>query len=70
MVGADGPRYPDVVVRLSGVDGNAFNLLGLTAATMRAAGYGDAVDSFLAEAMGSGTYNEVLQTIMRWVQVE
>jgi hypothetical protein len=32
------PRYPNVQVQLSGEDGNAFAILGRTAAALRAAG--------------------------------
>jgi hypothetical protein len=61
------PRYPEVQVQLTGQDGNAFAILGRTAAAMRQAGVPqDEVDSFFAEAT-SGDYDHLLQTTMAWV---
>jgi hypothetical protein len=45
------PRYPDIQVQLSGEDGNAFAILGRTAAALRAAGVpSEEIDAFFAEA--------------------
>jgi Domain of unknown function (DUF4314) len=61
------PRYPDVQVQLSGEDGNAFAILGRTAAALRAAGVPQQeIDTFFAEAT-SGDYDHLLQTTMAWV---
>jgi hypothetical protein len=61
------PRYPEVQVQLTGQDGNAFAILGRTAAALRAAGVpAEEVDSFFAEAT-SGDYDHLLQTTMAWV---
>jgi Domain of unknown function (DUF4314) len=61
------PRYPDVQVQLSGEDGNAFAILGRTAAVLRQAGVPpEEIDIFFAEAT-SGDYDHLLQTIMAWV---
>jgi Domain of unknown function (DUF4314) len=61
------PRYPEVQVRLSGEDGNAFAILGRTAAPLRAAGVPqEQIDAFFAEAT-SGDYDHLLQTTMAWV---
>ena len=61
------PRYPDICVQLSGEDGNAFAILGRTAAALRAAGVPQGeIDAFFAEAT-SGDYDHLLQTTMRWV---
>ena len=61
------PRYPEVQVQLSGQDGNAFAILGRTAAALRAAGVPqEEIDSFFAEAT-SGDYDHLLQTTMAWV---
>lgn len=62
-----GPRYPEVQVRLSGEDGNAFAILGRTAAALRQAGVSqEEIDAFFAEAT-SGDYDHLLQTTMAWV---
>jgi hypothetical protein len=64
------PRYADVQVRLSGEDGNAYSILGRTTAALRAAGVPqEEIDTFFAEAT-SGDYDHLLQTTMRWVDVE
>jgi hypothetical protein len=61
------PRYPDVQVQLSGEDGNAFAILGRTAAALRHAGVPqEEVDAYFAEAT-SGDYHHLLQTTMAWV---
>ena len=61
------PRYPDVQVQLSGEDGNAFAILGRTAAALRAAGVPqEEIDAFFAEAT-SGDHDHLLQTTVAWV---
>jgi hypothetical protein len=61
------PRYPEIQVQLSGEDGNAFAILGRTAAALRQAGVPqEEIDAFFAEAT-SGDYDHLLQTTMRWV---
>jgi Domain of unknown function (DUF4314) len=64
------PRYPEIQVQLSGQDGNAFAILGRTAAALRAAGVPqDEIDAFFAEAT-SGDYDHLLQTTLAWVECE
>ena len=61
------PRYPEVQVQLTGQDGNAFAILGRTAAALRHAGVPhEEIDGFFAEAT-SGDYDHLLQTTMAWV---
>lgn len=65
----DGPRYPDVHVRLSGSDGSAVLILGKVSRALRSAGVPDAeIRAFTAEAM-DGDYDALLRTAMRWVAV-
>ena len=62
------PRYPDVRVRLSGEDGNVFAIIGrVRRALVQAGADDDDVKSFVSEMMGAGSYDEALQTVMRWV---
>lgn len=62
-------RYPQIEVELTSQDGNAFNLIGITSRALRRAGVPEAeVKEFTTEAM-SGDYDNLLQTIMRWVEV-
>lgn len=63
-------KYPNVTVTLTGTDGNAFFIIGRVGKAMRNAGVpNDEIEAFRAEAM-SGDYDNVLQTCMRWVEVE
>jgi hypothetical protein len=64
----DDIRYPEVVVQLTGEDGNAYAILGTVQRALRQAGHGDDVAEFFAEAT-SGDYNHLLGTCMRWVTV-
>ena len=61
-------KYPDILVELSGQDGNALFIIGRTRRAMREAGVSnDECNSFSKDAM-SGDYDHVLQTVMRWVE--
>ena len=62
-------RFPNVQVQLTGMDGNAFAVMGRVVAALRKDGQPDSVVSeFLAEAQ-SGDYDNVLVTCMKWVDV-
>jgi len=64
------PLYPDILVQLTGEDGNAFAILGRTAGALRAAGLPqEEIDDYFAEAT-SGDYDHLLQTTMCWVDWE
>lgn len=68
-IGRSNVKFPDVIVTLSGVNGNAFILLGIVTRELRRAGHGDQVDAFKSEAT-SGDYDHLLQTCMQWVNVQ
>ena len=64
------PKYPDITVQLVGEDGNAFAVLGKVSRALRQAGVSPAErDAFTQEAT-AGDYDHLLQTIMRWVEVD
>ncbi|MDP9821046.1 hypothetical protein [Nocardioides massiliensis] len=64
------PRYPDLTVQLSGHDGNAFAVLGRVARALKSHGVSAAeVQQFNDEAM-SGSYDDLLRTCARWVEVQ
>jgi hypothetical protein len=61
------PRYPDIQLQLTGEDGNAFAILGRTAAALRSAGVPqEEIDAYFAEAT-SGDYHHLLHTTMAWI---
>ena len=62
------PLYP-VTVKLIGEDGNAFAIISRVSKALRKAGYKNVAEEFMAEAM-KGDYNHVLQTVMKYVEVE
>lgn len=64
------PEYPDVVVRLTGQDGNGFIIVSRTRMALKRAGVPpQRCEEFFNEAL-SGDYDHLLQTVMRWVTVE
>jgi hypothetical protein len=64
----DDVRHPEVVVQLTGQDGNAYAILGTVRQALREAGHAGDIAEFFAEAT-SGDYDHLLQTCMRWVTV-
>lgn len=64
------PKHPEIEVKLSGMDGNVFVLLGACRRAMQRAGVpGAEVQEFTDEVAASHSYDEALQTMMRWVEV-
>lgn len=63
------PTYTDIEVQLTGQDGNAFFMIGLTRAALREAGVSNAKIAQFTEEATSGDYDNVIQTIMKWVSV-
>lgn len=62
-------KFPQVRVKLSGRDGNAYNLLGICTRAAREAGVPKAdIDAFLREAM-SGDYDHLLATACSWFTI-
>jgi hypothetical protein len=65
-----GVKFPNVQVRLVGEDGNAFAILGrVQKALKRGGASAEEVSEFFKEAT-SGDYDQLLQVVMRWVEVE
>ena len=63
------PKYPDIEVRLSGRDGNAFAILGAVQKAMRRAGLTqEQIDDYTTEAT-AGDYHHLLSTTIRYVEV-
>lgn len=59
----------NIKVRLVGEDGNAFAILGKVSKALKRAGHRDLAEEFLKDAT-AGDYNELLQTVMKYVEVE
>lgn len=61
-------KYPNITAKLLGEDGNVFNLIGIVSKALKENG----VDSneFVKEVRSSKSYNEALQVMMSWVNVE
>ena len=63
------PKHPEIVVPMVGEDGNAFAILGRVQREMKRAGIPqDERDAFMAEA-SSGDYDQLVGTVLRWVEV-
>ena len=64
------PLYPDIQVDLVGEDGNAFAIIGRVRQALRREGVAEKeVEAFAEEAM-AGDYDNVLRTVMSWVEVD
>lgn len=61
------PKFPHIKVQLSGQDGNAFMIMGLTTKAMRRAGVEDADIQAYKDLAMSGDYDNLLQVTMRTV---
>lgn len=63
------PKYPEIKVKLTGKNGNAFGILGRMQNALRKAGVPRSeIVTFMDEAM-SGDYNHLLATCCNWVSV-
>ena len=59
----------DITVELTGIDGNAFSIMGAVTKAMRRAGVSsEEQDQYFKEAR-AGDYNQLLATTMEWVEV-
>lgn len=62
-------KYPEVVVQLSGNDGNPATIIGTVSRALKRARVPESVVSeFRLEAL-QGDYDNVIQTAMKWVDV-
>jgi len=63
-------KYPNITVKLIGEDGNAFAIMGKISKALRRNDVPkEEIDKFLEESQ-SGDYNNLLQTAMKWVEIE
>ena len=60
-------KYPQIKVKLTGMNGNAFVILGLVEEALKKGKVSkEGIDTFIAEAT-SGDYNHLLQTCLKTV---
>lgn len=56
-------------VKLSGKDGNVFNLIGLCSKALKKAGQTDEAEQMVGECFKAGSYDEALQIMMKYCDV-
>lgn len=62
-------KYPQVEVQLTGIDSNAFNVIGAITKAMKRAGLAEEAKQFTTDAFACHSYDELLQLAMRTVTV-
>ena len=70
MIVMESPKYPLVNVELTGEDGNAFFIIGRVSRALRRAGVSDDDINEFTEEATNGNYDHLLQTVMKWVNVQ
>lgn len=70
QVKLNGPLYPEVVVKLTGRDGNAFSILGIVVRAMRDASVPECEIKAFCHQAKAGDYDHLLATCWKWVAVE
>lgn len=60
----------DIVVQLTGKDGNVFNIIGIVQKALKKASRDDLAKEFVEKAFKAQSYNEVLQIIKEYVEIE
>jgi hypothetical protein len=64
------PKYPDIVVQLSGEDGNAFFIMGRVRKALRRANVSvTEIEQYIQQST-SGDYDNLLRVAMEWVTCE
>ena len=63
------PKYPEIEVQLSGQSDNAFSIIARTGAALRKAGVSREDQEAFSEEATAGNYEQLIQTVMRWVTV-
>lgn len=64
------PRYPDVTVKLSGTDGNAFAVIGKVRNALRKSKGLAVANAWVDEAVDCKSYDDMLVLCMKTVVVE
>lgn len=64
------PLLPGVCVTLTGVDGNAFTIMGIVSRAIKAAGLEKEAREYIRTAIGCKDYDELLYVTMATVTVQ
>jgi hypothetical protein len=64
------PKYPAIKVHISVADNNALSIMGAVSAALREAGISDEEITLFLEESTSGDYDDLLVTVMKWVDVK
>ena len=56
-------------VKLTGQDGNVFNLMGICSKALKKAGYPKKATEMTDKVFSAGSYDEALQIMMKYVDV-
>lgn len=56
--------------KLVGTDGNAFSIIGKVSQCLKKAGLKNAAEEFSKRAFSAGSYDNLLQIVMEYVDVE
>ena len=62
-------KYPNIKVKLTGEDGNAFAILAAVRKALRRNDVSQKEQDAFSEEAKSGDYDHLLQTCMKWVNV-
>lgn len=60
-------KYPKITVQLTGMDGNAYVILGRVSKALELAGVPDEEIAAFRNEATAGDYDQLLQTCMKWV---
>lgn len=64
------PKYPQIKVKLAGLDDNAFSILGRVSGALRRGGVPEQERSAFMKEATSGDYDHLLATCMDWVEAD
>lgn len=57
-------------IKLSGQDGNVFNLIGIASKALKSEGLRDEASKMTSKCFNAGSYDEAIQVIMEYCEVE
>jgi len=66
---SDETKYPEIVVSMIGEDGNAFSILGRVNRALREHGVSPEECRAFTEEATKATYDDLLNTVQRWVNI-